>query len=114
MASRFYLTIPDTKKLANAGPLAFRSRGAQGLAEELEAALRTDVLFKRWAAEQSEPDDIDPNLSGVDPSATVTGEQKDLHVDLVATTSLNGEALRHRLRLLAGRFWHLKDVASAP
>ena len=113
MASRFYLTIPDTQKLAEAGPLAFRSRGAEGLAEELEAALRTDGLFKRWAAGQNDPDDIDPKLSGVDPTATGTGEQKDLHVDLVATTSLNGDALRHRLRLLAGGFWQLKDVTSA-
>ena len=112
MASRFYLTIPDTQKLGEAGPLAFRSRGAEGIAEELEAALRTDALFKRWAAGQDDPEDIDSKLSGVDPAATVTGEQKDLHVDLVATTTLNGDALRHRLRLLAGGFWQLKDVTS--
>lgn len=113
MASRFYLTIPDTKKLADAGPLAFRSRGAQGLAEELEAALRTDVLFKRWAATQDDPEDIDSNLSCTDPSATVTGEQHDLHVDLIATTSLTGDAIRHRLSLLAGHAWQLKDVTHA-
>lgn len=113
MASRFYLTIPDTQKLAEAGPLAFRSRGAAGIAEELEAALRTDALFKRWAAVQDDPDDVDSKLSGIDPKATVTGEQKDLHVDLVATTTLNGDALRHRLRLLAGGFWQLKDVTLA-
>ena len=113
MASRFYLTIPDTQKLANAGPLAFHSRGAVGLAEELEAALRTDVLFKRWAAGQDDPGDIDSKLSGTDPTATVTGEQHDLHVDLVATTTLNGDAIRHRLRLLAGSFWQLKDVTAA-
>lgn len=113
MASRFYLTIPDTHKLGEAGPLAFQSRGAEGIAAELEAALRTDVLFKRWAAGQDDPEDIDAKLSGVDPSATVTGEQKDLHVDLVATTVLNGDALRHRLRLLAGSHWQLKDVTAA-
>lgn len=113
MASRFYLTIPNTQKLTEAGPFAFRSRGAEGIAEELEAALRTDALFKRWAAEQEDPDDIDPKLSGVDPSATVTGEHADLHVDLIATTTLNGDALRLRLRLLAGSHWHLNDVTSA-
>ncbi len=69
--------------------------------------------FARGAAVQDDPDDVDSKLSGIDPKATVTGEQKDLHVDLVATTTLNGDALRHRLRLLAGGFWQLKDVTLA-
>ena len=113
MSSRFYLSIPDTQKLADAGPLAFRSRGSAGIAEELEAALRTDVLYKRWAAGQDDPEDIDVQLSAIDPTATVVGEQKDLHVDLVVTTSLTGDTLRHRLRLLAGSYWQLRDVTAA-
>ena len=30
--------------------------------------------------------------------------------DLVAHTSLSGDILRHRLRLLAGKAWELRDV----
>ena len=37
MTTRFYLTISGTNKLADAGTMAFRSRGADCIAEELEA-----------------------------------------------------------------------------
>jgi hypothetical protein len=43
----------------------------------------------------------------------VHGEQHDLHVDLVATTTLPGNVVRQRLRLLAGDGWVLKDVTAA-
>ena len=112
MASRFYLTIPDPQKLADAAAFAFKSCGPEGLAEELQAALATDALFRRWATTQEEPDEIDPRLGGADPDTTVTGEQHDLHVDLMAKTSLNSDALRHRhrLRLLAGSHSQLNEV----
>jgi hypothetical protein len=43
----------------------------------------------------------------------VRGEQHDLHVDLIAVTALPGSILRHRLRLLAGDGWSLRDVSAA-
>jgi hypothetical protein len=112
MASRFYLTIPDPRQLDQVGSLGFRSRGADGLANELQSALREDGLFKRWAATLDAPEDADPTLATVDPGATVTGEQHDLHIDLIVVTRLNGDVLRHRLRLLAGSLWQLKDVTA--
>ena len=37
-----------------------------------------------------------------DPDATVTGEQKDLRINLVATTRIASDVFKQRLRLLAG------------
>lgn len=113
MRSRYYLGIPDTSALDDAGPFAFRSRGAEGIASELQAALREDGLFQRWRAAQDDPDAVDPALGAVDRDAAVHGEQRDLHVDLVVTTSLNGSVFKQRMRLLAGSVWRLNDVKSA-
>lgn len=114
MATRYHLRLPDPA-LAR-GPvasLAFRSVGAEGFAEELQAALRSSALFERWRDLQDDPDGVDASLSAVDPSAVVTGEQNDLSIRLQATTVLPGEVFKHRLRLLAGSHWELRDVTSA-
>ncbi|NOT87597.1 MAG: hypothetical protein HOP03_05390 [Lysobacter sp.] len=113
MAIRYYLSIPDSSALRNAGDFAFRSQGAEGLAAELQAALREDALFQRWRATREDPDEVDPALGATDPAATVRGEQHDLKIDLVAVTSIPGAILKHRLRLLAGSGWQLRDVTSA-
>jgi hypothetical protein len=113
MATRFYLSIPDPGALRAAGAFAFRSQGAEGLAEELQAALREDALFQRWRAAQGDPDAVDPALGATDPAATVRGEQHDLKIDLIAVTSIPGTLLKHRLRLLAGNGWQLRDVTAA-
>lgn len=48
-----------------------------------------------------------------DPAATVSGEQHDLWIGLVAITSIPGDILQHRLRLLAGNRWELRNVSHA-
>ena len=114
MPMRYYLRLPDPANARGADPdLAFRSEGAAGFAEELQAALRTPTLFDRWKAKQEEPDDVDPSLGATDPQATVTGEDKHLDVWLVATTSLPGPVFKQRMRWLAGSNWQLSDVQSA-
>lgn len=113
MATRFYLSIPDRGALIAAGAFAFRSQGPEGMAEELQAALREDALFQRWRAAQDDPDAVDPGLGATDPAATVRGEQHDLKIDLIAITSIPGTILKHRLRLLAGNGWELRDVSAA-
>jgi len=40
----------------------------------------------------------------------VTGEQKDLRINLVATTSIDSDVFKQRMRLLAGHNWELRDV----
>jgi hypothetical protein len=113
MRNRYYLRLPNAKLARGSDPtLAFRSESAEGLAEELQSALRTTELFDRWKRAQSEPDDVDNSLAIVDPQAQVTGEQVDLHVDLVAVTSLPGAVFKHRLRVLAGSHWQLRDVTA--
>ena len=111
MRTRYFLRLPDPAKARGNEPsLAFRSVGADGMAEELQQALRGTGLFDRWRAMQEDPDAVDPGMAAVDPSATVEGKQHDLAVELVAATDLPGAVFKHRLRLLAGNGWELRDV----
>ena len=112
MPTRYYISLPDNAR----GPdpdLSFRAGGPQGMASELQDALRDDALFKRWRTRQEDPDDVDPALGATDPKTLVTGSQDDLHVALVVTTSLPSAVMRQRLDLLAGNGWQLRDVTAA-
>ena len=114
MATRYYIRLPDPAKARGSDPeLAFKSEGAEGFASELEDALRTTVLFERWQATQEEPDDVDQSLAAVDLNSTVTATHKDLQIDLVVVTSLQGFVFKHRMKLLAGSNWQLSDVKAA-
>ena len=114
MATRYYISLPDPALARGADPaLAFHSQGAEGLAAELQDALRDDALFQRWRATQEDPDEVDPALGATDAAASVRGSQDDLHIDLIVTTSLASSVLRQRLGLLAGKGWQLRDVTAA-
>lgn len=114
MPTRFYLRLPDPSRARGTDPaLAFSAHGADEFAAQLQEALRTTALFERWRMQQEEPDEVDPALAETDPHASVEGQQDDLQINLVATTSIPGNVLRHRLRLLAGGGWELRDVTSA-
>jgi len=111
MSTRYFLRLPDPAKARGAdASLAFRSVGADGFAEELQEALRSSALFDRWRATQEDPDAVDPGMGVTDPAATVTGKQQDLVIELEANTSVPGAVFKHRLRLLAGNGWELRDV----
>lgn len=114
MRTRYYISLPDGSRARGADPdLSFTARSGEGLASELETALRTAGLFERWRRKQPEPDEIDPALAATDPDATVEGAQKDLHIDLVVTSTIPGQVLKQRLRWLAGSAWELRDVKAA-
>lgn len=113
MATRYFITLPDASRARAAGELPFQSQGAEGLAQELQQALATDRLFQQWRAKQPEPDDVDPGLGVTDAGASVQGRQQDLQIELTVITSIPGEVLKHRLRLLAGQTWQLRDVTAA-
>jgi hypothetical protein len=114
MAQRYYITLSDPSQARGSDPeLSFRAHGADQFAAELQAALRTAVLFERWRLQQEEPDEVDPALGVTDPQARVDGAQRGLKIDLVATTSIPGSVLRHRMRQLAGGGWALHDVTAA-
>jgi hypothetical protein len=110
MSTRFLIRLPEPEQARGAGDYALRSQGADGIAAEVQAALQGDALFARWRDRQPEPDEVDPALGVTDPAAQVTGEDRDLGVDLVVTTSISSTVLKHRLRLLAGNAWELRDV----
>ena len=113
MATRYYLSLPEPQRARGSDPtLAFSAHGADEFAAQLQDALRSDALFARWREAQEDPDAVDEALGATDPQATVTGDQRDLGIDLVATTSIPGSVLRHRLRLLAGNDWQLRDVTA--
>ena len=98
MPTRYYISLPDPARARGGdAELSFRSQGADGFASELQQALQDDALFQRWRAKQDEPDEVDPALGATDPTASVSGSQDDLHIDLVVTPSLPASVLRHRL-----------------
>lgn len=113
MKTRYFLRLPEPSKARGSDPaLAFKSEGAEGLAAELQQALRGSELFDRWRQQQEDPDAVDASMAVTDAEAVVRGEQQDLAIDLVATTSLPGAVFKHRLRLLAGNGWQLRDVTA--
>lgn len=114
MATRYYISLPDPARARGSDPaLAFSAHGAEEFAAQLQDALRTTALFERWRMRQEDPDGVDPSYAAIDPNATVHGRQDDLHLDLVVTSSIPGNVLKHRLRLLAGSSWELRDVTAA-
>ncbi len=113
MKSRYYIRLDTPLAARGDDALRFKSHSAEGFAEELQDALRHGNLFDAWLATQQDPDEVDPRLAETDPEAIVEGQLEDLAVNLVVTTALNGEAFKHRLRLLAGHQWQLRDVTAA-
>jgi len=114
MPTRYYLSLPDPQRARGSdAAFAFSAHGAAEFAAQLQDALRSDALFQRWRAAQEDPDAVDEALGATDPQARVEGQQRDLRIDLVAATSLPGNVFKHRLRLLAGSGWELRDVTAA-
>ena len=114
MPTRYFLRLPHPERARGSVPdLAFHSQSAEGMATELQDALRDDALFQRWRVQQDDPDGVDPALGATDPGATVQGSLHSLHVELVVVTSLTGNLLKQRLGWLAGSHWELRDVSAA-
>lgn len=114
MPTRYFISLPDgTAARGGDAAFAFTAHGPEEFAAQLQDALRAPDLFDRWRGAQADPDDVDPGLGAVDAGATVVGHQRDLAIDLVLITSLPGDVVRHRLRLLAGSGWQLRDVTAA-
>ena len=108
---RYYITLPNPSTARGSDPaLSFTAHGADGFAEQLQTALAGTGLFERWRAKQEDPDDVNDAMAATDPAANVRGEQSDLRIDLIVTTTLPSEVLRQRLHLLAGNGWQLRDV----
>lgn len=110
-AHRYYLSIGDLSKARGENAeLSFHGVSPDSFAVALQAALREPTLWQRWKALQPDPDAVDPSLGTSDPSATVVARQADLHTDIEVSTTLPHSILKHRLILLAGNVWQLRDV----
>ena len=111
---RYYLSIDDLARARGSiDELSFKGGSPENFAAQLQAALREPALWQRWRAMQADPDAIDPGLGASDPAATVTATQSDLHCDAQVTTALPHTLLKHRLGLLIGPHWKLRDVKAA-
>lgn len=114
MPIRYYISLKNPGKARGSdAAFSFTAHGAGEFAAQLQDALRSDGFFQRWRAAQPDPDSVDAGLGASDPATTVTGEQHDLQIDLIVVTSIPGSVFKHRLRLLAGNAWELRDVSSA-
>ena len=114
MATRYYLSLPDPRRArGDDAAFAFDAQGADEFARQRSNSAPVRKASSSWRAAQEDPDGVDPALGATDPSAKVEGRQDDLHIDLIAVTSIPGSVLRHRLRLLAGTAWELRDVSAA-
>lgn len=111
---RYYLTVDKLSESRGPDPdLSFNGSSPQSFAEDLQSALRTHALFNHWRAKQPQPEDVDDSLAPIDPDAQVNAHQDDLHADVEVVTSLPHTVLRHRLNLLIGHHWKLRDVRAA-
>jgi len=113
-SQRYFISIENLPKArGESHELSFHGGSPESFASLLEESLRTPSLWQRWKSMQPDPDEVDPALGVSDPAATVTAEQRDLHTDVQVVTSLPHVILKHRLTLLIGKNWTLRDVGKA-
>lgn len=112
-AERYYFRIDD---LAHAegedSELAFTGSTAETFASEFQQSLREHDLFTRWRDKQDDPDAVPDSLSPADPDASVEATPAGRYTEVTATTNLPHAVVSHRLTLLIGRNWTLRDVRS--
>lgn len=109
----FFIVVSDLAKARGQIPsLSYSGNSAEGLAAQLQAALREPGLWERWRSMQPDPDAVDPLLGASDAQAVVDAHQSDLHCDVKITTVLPHAVLKHRLGLLIGANWTLRDVSA--
>lgn len=113
-AQRYFVTIDSLSDARGDSPaLSFTGDSPETLAIILQAALREPGLWERWRSAQDDPDTVDPSTGATDPAATVSGALSDLRGELKITTVLSHAIVKHRLDLLIGRHWKLRDVSAA-
>ena len=112
--NHYYLSIADLAHARGDDPrFAYDGAGPNDFAAALQNALRGDDLFERWRAVQPEPDAVDTSLAVTDPAAEVSAKVADLHTDVDLVTDLPMSVVRHRLYLLIGSAWQLRDMRAA-
>jgi hypothetical protein len=111
---RYMFSIDDLPKArGESHELSFQGGSAESFAALLQQALREPSLWQRWKAMQPDPDAVDPGLGASDPAATVEAHQSDVHVSVEVKSSLPHAVIKHRMTLLIGKHWTLRDVSAA-
>jgi hypothetical protein len=111
---RYYFSIGDLARArGQINELSFQGSSPEGFAAMLQSALREPTLWRRWRAMQPDPDAVDPALGASDPQATVSAAQVDMHTDVLVATDLPHAILKHRMTLLIGAHWTLRDVRAS-
>lgn len=112
--THYYLSVADLVHARGEDPrFAWDGSSPDDFASTLQQSLRNDDLFKSWCAAQPDPDAVDKSLAATDPSAQVTAQVADLHADVDLITDLPMSVVRHRLYLLIGSAWQLRDMRAA-
>lgn len=107
----YFLSVKDMARAKGPDPdLSFEGIGPDKLAADIAAAMSGDGLFQRWRARQPEPDEVDPSLGVTDASASAKGELSNDRTDIQLKTSLPMRIVKHRLNLLIGSSWELRDT----
>lgn len=110
----YYLSVADLGRARGDDPrFSFDGVDPQAFAVALQQALRQDDLFQRWRAVQPEPDAVDPALGATDPDTRVSAQLVNLHTEVDLLTTLPMSVVRHRLYLLIGAAWQLRDLRAA-
>ena len=110
---RYMFSIDDLLKArGESNELSFQGESPASFATLLQGALREPELWRRWRAMQPDPDAVDPSLGVSDPAATVVAHQSDVHVSVEVITSLPHAIIQHRMTLLIGKHWTLRDVSA--
>jgi hypothetical protein len=112
--NHYYLSIADLGHARGDDPrFSYDGAGPNDFATALQQALRGDDLFQRWRAVQPDPDAVDSSLGVTDTDAEVHAKVADLHTEVDLVTSLPMSVVRHRLYLLIGSAWQLRDMRAA-
>lgn len=110
---KFYISLPDPKlAVGKHSAFSFSANGAEEFAAQLQRALSNPAYIQSWLAslDKEDAEFVEAELLAIDANAKVSGAQHDLSFSLLADTTLNGSAFKHRMRLLAGTHWQLTDV----
>lgn len=111
---RYMFSIDDLPRArGESHDLSFHGESAESFAAMLQQSLREPSLWLKWKAMQPDPDAVDPMLGASDPAATVEAHQSDVHVSVTVTSALPHAVIKHRLTLLIGKHWTLRDVSAA-
>jgi hypothetical protein len=112
-AQRYFITIEDlASSRGEFRETSFDGGSPEHLASVMQAALCDPGLAERWRSMQEDPDEVDPSTVAVDPAATVSASLKAQRSEMIVTTNLPHSIVKHRLDLLIGRNWKLRDVSS--